>query len=203
MVQDTWSGGVRFRRDVDMKPAKPPRRYANPDSLVSKRLLEGLIRFAHGQSFAETASRGMLRDMNGRPVLHCYSVPPITSKAEARLREHTRRWLTLAATDLDLLEARLNAVGVASEIVSPVRSQKGSRSRPQAGPGWIIPVVRQAQQWPIAVIAVALLTPIGDREQDVLANRVAKCALCRGFYLKKISVRGGCCSAKCRRMMAA
>lgn len=170
--------------------------------LVAKRLVQALIRFAEGDPLTMTATTGVFRDIDGRPVLHCYAIPPVTPAVEDRIREAARRWLRLAASDLDLLEGRLTAVGVPCELVSPIRVQRGGKSRPQAKPGWLVPVVRQAHQWPIAVMAVALLTGVSTRG-DVLANRIGYCEACKKFYWRKISRPSRACSQACRRVLAA
>lgn len=185
-----------------MSSHRIPKPFVAPDSLVSKRLLTALIRFAEGDSLAETLTTGIFHDRDGRPVLHCYPLPPLREGMEERIREAARRWLKLASVDLDLLEGRLAGVGVACEMVSPIRTQRGSCTRPQAGPGWLVPVVRHPHQWPIAVMAVALLTGVSKRG-DVLANRVGLCEGCRQFYVRKISRPSRACSPKCRRVLAA
>lgn len=163
--------------------------------LAHRRLLKALIAFTAGAPLESTLRPGLYRDSDGRPVLRAYG--PEAPVEEEEIRSLATELLRLASVDLDLLEGHLNRNGIVTELVSPIRVQRRPLTRPQGELGWLIPTVRQPQDWPSAILALLLTdAPAGDG--DCLANRIAQCSGCQNFFLLPTSRRSRYCSKTCR-----
>lgn len=160
-------------------------------------LLAALLDYANGGEFPRRFAAGVYRDAAGAIVLHALRQPLVGERTERRVRLLARRLLKAASGGAGALEARLNREGVRAELGTPTRTRAWPQVRPHALPGGLLPTVRATQDWPSAVLTMALLTPVG--RADVLGNRLAQCERCRRFHVLPTGRPSRFCSRRCRK----
>lgn len=177
---------------------------AGTQSSVSRRsvsdtwgLVVALLELANGGDWPRRFKAGVYRDRRGAIVLHAVRQSLVAERSVRRVRGAARRLLQAAAHGAGALEAALNARGVRAGLASPARTRPWPLVRPAASPGRLIPTVRSGQDWPSAVLAAALLEPVG--RHDALGNRVACCERCRRFHLLPTGRPSRFCSRRCRK----
>ena len=180
-----------------MKPAGTTLRVWRSGMPAPHRLLDALLSFVNEGRMPAYFRPGLYRDARRRIVLYACAKPLVGERYVRRLRSKARRLLVAAASSAEALEATLNGEGVMAALVSPARTRTRPKVRPHAGPGELVPIVRSAADWPSAVLAVALLTPVG--RHDVLANRLARCERCGTFHVLPTGRPSRFCGRRCRR----